>query len=978
MKKTKANYHIGMLVRHKLSPAFGIGEILNTNGNQLTIDFGQVGIKDFDATIAPLEILPASDRKSHLALLKGLFHEYRFEDAESYYRANKEFIDENEYIAIEGQSRLKQQQEKKISIRNNIESLLDEYSFCEAHLYYQENKEYIDWNWYTKTEAEYRKKHKDEKIAYVRHELKELLCTYKFNEADNYAQDNKEYVEWQWYSDKKNIYHNRLVIEQLLKSGQFYEADRFYSQHDDCFSRQEFMDEKAINIEKYASEKIRLDYSLDSEQSKALAEIADNAQVTARAGAGKTTVLTCKGMMLATCGYAQDPNSVLMLAFNKEAAEEIRQRIQIKHRIPLSNIRTFHSLAHRIVQPTQEISEDYESQMADHLKTLLKDHPNLKSFLYEFFKTEMESIERCGLLLDETEYYEFAKNCWQSISLGHDYVKSFGEKCIADFLFEHNLNYEYEDTYLFYNNAKQKEIYKPDFTIRINKTNRKFILEHWAIPEQQFYSDQPIWNNSEKTERQYADERIRKRKYWETKKPDKEGYTFCLIETDISWLSQGREKFERRLKRLLESNGIVCNKLPEKELLEKVYKNHSNRLFRLFVSFIQKCRRNGYSPAQIKDKRDQYSTGNPKEEAFLKVAPEIYEKYEKSLNETGRLDFDRLIHLAVDKIRSTRGECCICDNKNNVNIKIKDIAYILIDEFQDFSKLFYDMISAIRDVNPTVKLFCVGDDWQAINGFAGSDLKYYHHFTEDYPDAAKRNVLTNYRSGGRVVEAGNRLMYGLGERSISTDFNRNKGSVEIVEMSDYVIEGRDNQADTGDYQQDQRYMNVCEIKMRNREGLEWKFKDFDTAKYFKAIHQILREHLDILAQPNTNCLILTRTNRFGCCGDSGQLKDKLCNVFSEDEKNIIGQDRLKDKIQVMTAHKSKGKEADIVFILKCNLRTFPMNHPDNRLFGIFGETEQKIFEEERRLFYVALTRAKKKVFLLTEKEKRSPFLRRLQ
>ena len=64
----------------------------------------------------------------------------------------------------------------------------------------------------------------------------------------------------------------------------------------------------------------------------------------------------------------------------------------------------------------------------------------------------------------------------------------------------------------------------------------------------------------------------------------------------------------------------------------------------------------------------------------------------------------------------------------------------------------------------------------------------------------------------------------------------------------------------------------------------------------------------------------------------------------------------------MTAHKSKGKQADIVFVLKCNMRTFPMTHPDNRLFGIFGVTEEEVLAEEKRLFYVALTRAKNKVF----------------
>lgn len=816
-----------------------------------------------------------------------------------------------------------------------------------------------------------------------KNELLSFFRNYNFNEAETLFNKHSEYIDSIFYQTAKDWYHLLHEIEQLLELFEFIKADFLFTQNLERFCNQnsvkvfleEYFLKKAEYIKTYSLEILGFDKPLDNSQSKALADLSGNLLVAARAGAGKTTVLTFKGMILAERQYVQDPNAILMLAFNKKAAEEIRQRIQIKHRLPLCNIRTFHSLAHRIVQPTQEISEDYESEMAEYLRSTLEHDPRLKGYLYKFFRSEMQSIENKGLLLNETDYYDFAKYCWESISLGGDRVKSFGEKCIADFLFEYGMTYEYERAFLLFNDD-QREIYKPDFTIYDSETGRTFILEHWAIPDKSYYSDHLIWGESGTTERQYAEERNRKRAYWNC--DYRRNQNFFLLETDISWLDGGRESFEGRLKKLLESNKLECIKLPQNVLLEKVYRKHSNRLFKLFVSFIQKCRRYGYSPSQIKGKRDQYQTSDPKEQALLRVAPDIYEKYEKNLDETDRLDFDRLIHLAVEKIRTTNGECCICDNKNDINIKIKDLAYILIDEFQDFTRLFYEMTSAIRAVNPAVKLFCVGDDWQAINGFAGSDSKYYHDFVEDYPNAAKKDVLTNYRSGEKIVEAGNRLMDGLGEKSISTESNRNKGMVEIVEMDDYVIEGRDNQADTEDYQRDLRYLNASEIKIRTKEGREWSFKDFDTARYFKAIHQILREHIDILTQPDANCFILTRTNRFGCCSNSGVLKEKLCGVFSEVEKNIIGENRFEEKIQVMTAHKSKGKEADIVFILKCNLRTFPMNHPDNRLFGIFGETEQKVFEEERRLFYVALTRAKKKVFLLTEKNDRSPFLEYLQ
>lgn len=799
-----------------------------------------------------------------------------------------------------------------------------------------------------------------------------LLREYNFNDAEIFFENHQEYLDLNLYKKKVEEFRFLYNHDKLLKIFQFSEVDRLFKQLNDCVDTEGYISIKSKYIREYVSEKFNLGNPLDEEQSQALADIADNLLITARAGSGKTTVLTCKGMILAERQYVQNPNAILMLAFNRKAAEEIRERINKKHKLPLINIRTFHSLAHSIVQPDQEIKEDYESEMSEHLKSLLEVDPRLKEYLYEFFKKEMQVIQNRGLLLNETDYYDYAKNCWESISLGGDRVKSFGEKCIADFLFEYGLTYKYERPFLFFNEERQREIYKPDFTIYDSKTERTFILEHWAISDRNYYTEQRIWNSSITTERQYAEQRKRKRDYWNTNYWKKQN--FFLLETDVSWLDRGREAFETRLKNMFESKNVVCAKLPQNELLEKVYRNHSNRLFKLFVSFIQKCRRYGYSPKQIKEKRDQYQTNNPKEQVFLRVAPEIYEKYEKNLAETDLLDFDRLIHLAIGKIRSTKGECFVCDHKNNINIRVKDLEYILIDEFQDFSKQFYYIISAIKDINPVVKLFCVGDDWQAINGFAGSDLKYFQEFAKEYANVSKRHVLTNYRSGGKIVEAGNIVMDGLGEKSVTTESNKYRGSVEIVEMKDFVIEARDNQSETEEYTEDKRYSDACEVRIRTKEGSEWSFKDFDTAKYLKAIHVKLREHLDFIAEPDSNCLILTRTNRFGCFNNSDELKDKTCKVFLPGEIDRVGRERFEEKIQVMTAHKAKGKEADIVFVLKCNLRTFPMIHPDTRLFGIFGETEDKILEEEQRLFYVALTRAKQKVFFLTEKDDQSPFL----
>lgn len=847
--------------------------------------------------------------------------------------------------------------------------------FDKAAEYYQSNRDLFDAERYHFLYAKYLGQY----INSLKSELQSLLESYKFDSAANYYQLNKKFLDYEWYRGLDVKCHVRYNADQFLQNYQFRQADTFYKQNISCFDNEEYITRKSESIRKYLSEKFNLNSPLDAQQCVALADVSDNQLVTARAGSGKTTVLTCKGMMLATCRYVQNPNAVLMLAFNRKAADEIKEKINIKHNFPLNNIRTFHSLAHRIVQPKQQdIKEDYEAEMAEYLKSLLGDDPRLKPYLYEFFRKEMEDIDYRGLLLNEVDYYNHARNRWESISLKGDRVKSYGEKCIADFLFEHGLEYEYEKASLVFSKTGQKVIYKPDFTITIKKdddTKITFILEHWAIPEKTYYSDRPIWKRSKTTEIDYAEERQRKRNYWNREyRREKKCY---LIETDISWLHNGRERFEEKLKKLLESNGIECTKLFEGTLLEKVFQKHSNRLFRLFVSFIQKSRRYGYSPEAIKQKRDSYETSDEKEKAFLRVAPDIYQKYEKSLSEKDGLDFDRLIQRAIDKIRTSTGDCYICDNKNNVNIKVKDIEYILIDEFQDFSKQFYNIISSIQSVNPNVKLFCVGDDWQAINSFAGSDIKYFKEFDSHYPETSERHILTNYRSNKNIVVAGNKLMSGLGKESICCPSKNISGTVEVIDMDDYIVEGRDNQSGTVQYENDIKYLKASEVNVRAKDDGEWTIQDYDTARYLKAIHSTLKDNLSLLSQKNTRCFVLTRNNRFGCFENTTCFKDRLLSVFSEDEIQYVGEERIKDNLHVMTAHKSKGKEADIVFVLKCNLRNFPMIHPDNRLFGIFGETEEKVLEEEKRLFYVALTRAKQQVYLLAEKDDISPFLEEL-
>lgn len=81
---------------------------------------------------------------------------------------------------------------------------------------------------------------------------------------------------------------------------------------------------------------------------------------------------------------------------------------------------------------------------------------------------------------------------------------------------------------------------------------------------------------------------------------------------------------------------------------------------------------------------------------------------------------------------------------------------------------------------------------------------------------------------------------------------------------------------------------------------------------------------------------------------------------------VMGTDEFDEKVKLMTMHKSKGLEADVVIILEADEGVIPKMHPDTLLYGIFGETNEVALDDQKRLFYVAMTRAKRRLYIISE------------
>jgi DNA helicase-4 len=261
-----------------------------------------------------------------------------------------------------------------------------------------------------------------------------------------------------------------------------------------------------------------------------------------------------------------------------------------------------------------------------------------------------------------------------------------------------------------------------------------------------------------------------------------------------------------------------------------------------------------------------------------------------------------------------------------------------VDEFQDFSFHFNGLLQAILEQNPTLSVFCVGDDWQAINSFAGSNLTYYHNFVDLVPDAKRLSLSTNYRSDANVVEFGNLIMLGTGSPALAK-----KPGVNVPEL--------------------------CFLDSFVATPSEQEKHGFDeiTPATLRIIQSQLVSDRDVVILSRTNYVPYSLDKNLSEVKGNG-LDKYLTHIRSSFDKELA------NRITISTAHKYKGREKQCVIILDAKDRRYPLIHPDWVFSRILGSDLLEMVEEERRLFYVAATRAIDKLFIISERESLTPFI----
>ena len=757
---------------------------------------------------------------------------------------------------------------------------------------------------------------RNEKCKSLIEDANKLLEHYNnlFNDDEISSESEKEWIN---NYDEFDSSLSNMVMRKLKKASCYKELlklrDKLISNRNNfsnkVFSHNKRIEEIKINNARILIGKIEC-YNLDDQQMASVIKDSHNQLVIAGAGTGKTTTIIGKIKYLLKSNLC-NPQDILVLSFTNASAAEMRERILKETNENITAI-TFHKLGLNILKESKnkvpKISTlNLQKFIKEQIKENMKDPSYLnllnKMFLYNFDISKSEFSFK-----SKAEYDEYLR-LNPPTTLRGETVKSYGELYIANFLTQNQIKYIYECPYKFDTNTEKYGQYNPDFYLPefdvyieyfgIDRQGNvpKYFTGRDGLTASQAYNASIEWKRN--IHKQNGTSMI-------------ECYSYEMFEDNLL----------ETLSKKLTSNGIVLNPLSEEELWKIISEKSSNKLdgfFELVETLINLIKSNDYTIQYVRDlvKRSNKKFYNL---LLLDIFEPIFTAYCNVLKETNSIDFNDMINDA---------RRCV-DSKTYIS----PYKYVIVDEYQDISKARYNLLKSLRNSND-YKLFCVGDDWQSIYRFAGSDIGLTLNFQKYWGETEFSKIETTYRFSQRMIDISGSFIMN----------NPNQIKKEIISKKSSSL---------------------------------FALGEVNGYKEHNAIDFML-EKLNDLPQ-NSSVFFIGRY-----IFDGKLLKDnnQLTCRYNK-EKDIITvtyQKRPDLKMRYLTAHRSKGLQADYVFIInnKRNKMGFPSKIQDCEIITLLlDNTDDFPYAEERRLFYVALTRSKKKTFLITEKGNESEFVLELK
>ncbi len=639
---------------------------------------------------------------------------------------------------------------------------------------------------------------------------------------------------------------------------------------------------------------------LTEEQAEAVICFDNRVLLVASAGSGKTSVMVAKAGYALQRGYFA-ADRMLLLAFNNDAAKELRERLHARL-VPLGLqadqivAKTFHAFGLEVIgaatgrkpslAPWCENGQDLAEllQMVDELR----DVDPIFRVQWDLFRLVFgQDLPKFGKEQENPDSWNRKTGTGGFWTLNGEVVKSRGEMVLANWLFYNGVRYDYEEPYRIDTADAKHRQYRPDFYF----PDIDAYLEHWAVdakgePPAEFvgYKEGMAW----------------KRALHAT-------HGTTLLETSMAdlWSGKAFQYLETELTRM----GIVLDPNPDRDVQgRKPIENP--RVARTMRSFLTHVKSNRLS---IEDLRQRLESGvaGPfrfRHAMFLRIAEMLWERWEQRLREARCIDFEDMLNQAADCIEQGRWE--------------SPYELVMVDEFQDASQARARMVAGLVN-KPGRHLFAVGDDWQSINRFAGADLGVMTGFESRFGKAVTLKLETTFRCPQSLCDISSRFV----QKNPKQIRKRVRSAKPNAENPIRIVSVKD------------------ERQVR--------------AAVAARVQELAQEHV--------------QTGR--------RLKIYVLGRYRRDEVYVPSINSAPGAdVQFITVHASKGLEADHVILPRITSETmgFPSRVEDDPVLQLAMPSGDDFeFSEERRLFYVALTRAKQTVTLVTVERQESSFISEL-
>ena len=715
------------------------------------------------------------------------------------------------------------------------------------------------------------------------------------------------------------------ILEQYEKFGELVD------QHNENYIQQAMIQEKDYLDHILADVDPAID--LDEDQRRVILTEEDYCLVIAGAGAGKTTTVAAKVKYLVEKKQI-DPSQILVVSFTNKAVEELRDKVNRDLNIACP-IATFHSTGNAILrkqnpEPLNIVdSSKLYYVLQDYFRTAVLKNEGLVNNLILFFasyfdapyegndlNTFFNKIAKSNFStirsdLDEFKCQILDSRTKKTVTIQNELLRSHQEVEIANFLYLNQIDYEYEPLYQ-YNILFAKKPYTPDFLIR--QGEKIAYIEHFGITQDgkndRFSDDQLVAykkaiNDKVQLHRQHGTDLI---------------YTFSKY--------NDRRPLLEHLKEELEKNGFELRTRSNKEVMEKLVTTEENRYIRkllnLICRFITNFKTNGYQADEFT--RMYHSTQNVRTRLFLDICNDCYLEYERYLKEHNAVDFQDMINESARILREVK------EMRQQLDFK-----YIIVDEYQDISRQRFDLVTALSEVT-NAKIIAVGDDWQSIYAFSGSDITLFTKFAEKMGYAELLKIVNTYRNSQEVIDiAGNFIQ--KNKMQITKELKSPKRIEDPVII--YTYDG-----------------TLKKPNEDNRAGVNYAIAHAVEV----ALEQIIEFNRKEGKTEDSSILLL---GRFGFDGDKLEKSGLFEYIGRGNKLKSVKYPEL--NITFMTAHASKGLGYDNVIVVNGRNETygFPSKIEDDPVLAFVIKGDRSIdYAEERRLFYVAMTRTKNRVYFI--------------